>query len=168
MPPTVKLARNDHFAANSLVVFLKYLKTDQPVVYENITANFNPSCEIGVVDADLANIFRQWRIRRDDEIEELADFEHDWLFDHSGANLRSLDIHHDGKGALDLFADTSNATANLTHIVVVRMSHVDATHIDKVNRHQSLENFFAIGRRTDGEDDLCPSCSSWWIVSHSN
>ena len=75
---------------------------------------------------------------------------------------------HDGKGALDLFADTANATANLTHIIVVRMSHVDATHIDKVNRHQSLENFFAIGRGTDGEDDLCPSCSSWWIVSHSN
>ena len=39
-------------AANSLVVFRKRLKTDEPAVYEDITANFNFSGEIGLIDVD--------------------------------------------------------------------------------------------------------------------
>ena len=39
-------------AANSLVVFLNYVKTNEPVVFEDISANFICFCEIGVVDAD--------------------------------------------------------------------------------------------------------------------
>ncbi|GEM_PF-3561439 len=54
------------------------------------------------------------------------------------------------------------------HRVVNSMSHVDAILIDKVNLHQSPENFLAMGRRTDGEDNLCPLLSSLWIVSYSD
>lgn len=39
-------------AANSLVVFRKHLKTDEPAVYEDITANFNFPGEIGLIDVD--------------------------------------------------------------------------------------------------------------------
>ena len=38
--------------ADSLVVFLNYFKTNEPVVFEDIPANFICFCEIGVVDAD--------------------------------------------------------------------------------------------------------------------
>ena len=88
------------------------------------------------------------------EIENFARLQFDRRGEIAGADLRALDVHHDG----DLAADAAALTARMRRItvarpVVFRVRHVQADDVGAGADH-FLQHLLAFGRGPEREDDL--------------
>ncbi len=150
-----QLAGREHAATDVGVLFFQDLQADEAVVHQHGVADLDVVDQIAVVHVHRAHLLGvvAGRAGLYGKVKNLAGGEQDGVVHVAGADLGTLDVHHDGDLSADLGRDRADAANDGAAPLVLGVGHVQAGDIG-AGANDFFQHLFGLGRGTEGEDDF--------------
>ncbi len=141
----------NHFATNPVLPFLQHEEMNDAVINQNGVAF------VDVVDQSIVvHIHRVGFLAlgaADGEFENVAGFQMQFRLEIAGANGRPLRVHENGHGAAKFLRDGADSRDDLTHPIMLRMTHVEPENIGAFV-DQLPQRFRFLARRSERANDF--------------